>query len=178
MKLIALTGLPRCGKDTVAAWLIAHHSWTKLAFAGPLKAAAAILLNRTEDECNGVNFDREAVMPEWGFSMRWFLQVFGTECLRNQVAQDFWIKRMYIELGSWTPMAKIVITDCRFENEAALVRERGGHVIEIRRPGLVGSGHISDAGVRLTEDDYVILNDGTVDDLYEQTRRLAACWDV
>jgi len=178
MKLIALTGLPRSGKDTVAAWLIAHHGFTKMAFADPLKKAAAILLDRTEDEANGINFDREAIMPEWGFSMRWFLQRFGTECMRNQIDPDFWLKRMDLELLSWAgvqaAMAKIVITDCRFPNEAATVRNRGGKIVEIRRPGLVASDHVSDSMTFLEPDDYVIYNHGTLTELYGQADRLAS----
>lgn len=167
MKLVALTGLPRCGKDTFATRLMSDHGYAQHAFAAPLKQAAAILLGREVWEMNGEHgFDREAILPEWGFTTRWFLQVFGTECLRDQVRQDFWIQKMRLQLDAAERTGRnIVITDCRFTNEAQLVREMGGRVIEIRRPGCVASSHISDAGVKA---DMVVMNDRTVADLWAQ----------
>lgn len=95
VRLIGLTGLPRSGKDTFAAHLVENHHYVRRAFATPLKAAAAILLGREMWEMEGQHgFDRNAILPEWGFSTREFLQKFGTECLRNQIRQDFWIEHM------------------------------------------------------------------------------------
>ena len=169
--IIGLTGLPRAGKDTFAHRLVNVHGYTRIAFADPLKAAAAVLLARPEWQMHGHDgFDREAVLPEWGFSTRWFLQILGTECLRRQVSPDFWLDRMRLELRQRnTP--RVVITDCRFENEAALVRDLGGIVIEVRRLGTVGSGHVSDAGIT---PDAVIGNAGTIADLNRAVDRVAA----
>ena len=90
MKLIGLTGLPRSGKDTFAQRLVLTHMYARRAFATPLKAAAAILLGHEVWEMEGQGgFDRDAILPEWGFSTREFLQKFGTECLRNQIRKDF-----------------------------------------------------------------------------------------
>lgn len=193
MKLIALTGLPRTGKDTFANRLASNHGYVRMAFADPLKAAAAVLLNRPLGECHGLNgYDRESIMPEWGFSMRWFLQRFGTECMRNQIDPDFWIKRMALELdkqkgrSSGEPFVgieppeelKVVITDCRFENEAKMIRERGGMIVEIRRKGVNRKGdHVSDDGVTLTNDDLVVPNHGSLAELYSLIDNLAACYD-
>lgn len=169
IKLIAFTGLPRSGKDSAADWLILH-GYVRLRFADPLKEAAAILLGRTAAECNGDGgFDREAVMPEWGFSMRDFLQRFGTEAMRNNFGADFWTKHMRRRLDSLPPYHGVtraaVITDCRFQNETDMVREYGGIVVEIRRPGLVPSAHVSDNRV---EPDMTIDNDGTMPQFAEK----------
>ena len=170
MRLVALTGLPRSGKDTVAAFLAGHY-FNRLAFAEPLKQAAAILLGRPVGEMNGDNgFDREAVLPEWGFTTRDFLRRFGTEAMRNNFGEDFWLKHMRNRLTG--VHGKYVITDCRFPNEAALVRDLGGIVVEIVRPGCVKSNHASDAGAGLP--DVLIFNDGTLEDLRRQVDSLAA----
>lgn len=169
VRLIALSGLPRSGKDTLAQHLYARHNFLPCAFSDPLKGAAAILLDRPVSEMRGDNgFDREALLPEWGFSTRWFLQVLGTECMRDQVRPDFWIHRMRNRLAA--AHLPIVIPDCRFENEAALVRELGGTVVEIYREGCCGSGHPSDAGVK---PDQVIFNNGSIEALWERGDELA-----
>lgn len=147
MKLIALTGLPRSGKDTFATRLVERYGFVRRQFSDPLKEAAAILLDRPLSQMRGENgFDREDVLPEWGFSVRWFLQMLGTECMRDTIRRDFWVHRMRNYLVD--ALAPVVITDCRFDNEVALVHQFGGIVIEIVRPGLTASGHMSDRGVK------------------------------
>jgi hypothetical protein len=168
MRIVALTGLPRSGKDTAAEWFTLR-GYDRLSFADPLKRAAAILLDRPLEQMQGADgFDREAIMPEWGFSTRHFLQVFGTECLRQQVDANFWVKRARNHILN-RPCVPFIITDCRFENEAEMVRAHGGIVIEIRRPGIVGSGHVSDAGVAADE---VVFNDETVEILHDRIGRV------
>jgi hypothetical protein len=163
MKVVALAGLPRSGKDTAADWFVLR-GYTRLQFSGPLKEAAAVLLDRPLSHMYGEGYDREKIMPEWGFSVRWFLQRFGTECLREQIRPDFWLLRMARAIQRISP-APVVITDLRFENEAEMVRGAGGIIIELRRPGIVGSSHASDAGVR---PDCTIDNDGTLADLADR----------
>lgn len=171
MKIVAFTGLPRSGKDTAADYLVREHGFKRLAFAAPLKAAAALLLGREVWEMEGLHgFDREAILPEWGFSTRWFLQKLGTECLRDQIAPDFWIKRMERNLQ---PDGEYVITDVRFDNEAALVRAHGGTIIHIVRPGIKASGHISDSGVK---PHVTLANMGSVDELWTSVRQVIECF--
>ncbi len=168
MRLIAFTGLSRSGKDTAAGYLIENFGYEKRAFATLLKQAAAILLNRPLSEVEGHHgFDREAVMPEWGFSMRWFLQRFGTECMRDQISKDFWLKHMEASLDH---SGSYVITDCRFPNERDFIAMRGGTIVEIRRSTSTASEHVSDKGVHAH---YAISNDGTFEELYTKIRRFA-----
>lgn len=166
--IIGLTGLPRSGKDTAAEWFT-RRGYARRQFSAPLKEAAAILLQRPVSQMYGEHgFDREVVMPEWGFSVRWFLQRFGTECLRDQICTDFWIQRMTRDIDSIYP-ASVVITDLRFDNEAEFVRKRGGIIIDVRRPEITGSTHASDKGVTPDE---IVFNDETVDVLHERIGRV------
>jgi hypothetical protein len=172
MKLIALTGLPRSGKDTIASYLNARYGFSPMAFASPLKFAASVMLGMTPAQMEGINYDREQVMPEWGFSVRTFLRYLGTEVAR-QFDPDFWVKRVSMEIekmrlaqaqGQLPPqimnmnLEQLVFTDCRFENEATWVRSQGGMIVEVTRPGIVGSAHVSDAGLK--DPEYKIANDG------------------
>lgn len=150
MKIIGLTGLPRSGKNTAADYIMEHYGYGQTAFADPLKGAASILLSRPYGEVNGDDdFDREAILPEWGFSTRDFLQRFGTEAMRNNFGADFWVKHMRNILArcAATSMPGVVITDVRFPNEVDMIRGMGGWVVGVYRPGLVASSHVSDAGV-------------------------------
>jgi len=186
MKVIGLTGLPRSGKDTVGVYLADWHKFKRMSFAGPLKEAAAKLLNRPLCQMDGVNedgspFDREAVLPEWGFTTRHFLQWLGTEGMRR-FDQEFWVKHLEIRLGEHSRGIavpggfkypnSVVVTDVRFQNEVDMIRKYGGVIIEVRRPGTAKSGHASDQGVQLGSQDVVIENDGTLPQFYEKLHNL------
>jgi hypothetical protein len=66
----------------------------------------------------------------------------------------------------------IVCTDMRFPNEYAKIKEYGGQVWRIERPGNVGVPHISDTALDGYEFDATIYNDGTVRDLAEKVIRM------
>lgn len=175
MKLIGLAGAARSGKDTVAMYLWEHCDVYAVGYADALKAAAAVLLNRTEDQMNGFDsFDREAILPEWGFTTRDFLQKLGTECMRDVIRKDFWINRVKVEIEG---KSQVVVTDVRFENEADFIREQGGHIWHIYRPDPNGlnaeaQAHASEAGVAMVHGDRVIKNRGTLQDLEKQVIEL------
>jgi hypothetical protein len=166
MNLIAFSGLPRSGKDTAADWLC-MHGYTRMKFATPFKRAAAPLLGRTYEDIDGQNgFDRDAILPEWGFTTRDFLQRFGNEAMKGTFGEDFWVRHM---LHTIAGLDRVVITDCRFENEAKMIRSLGGIVVGIDRPGLTASAHASDAGVVV---DCVVTNDGTLPQFAEKIGKL------
>lgn len=171
MRLIAFTGLPRSGKDSAADWLALRYQYRVMRFSDPLKEAAAILLGRPVWQMQGGGgFDREAILPEWGFSTRYFLQRFGTEAIRDNFGADFWVKKMRHAIRGSND-SRIAISDCRFENEAAMVRELGGIVVQVWRPGVEGSSHASDAGVIA---DLMLFNDGTLLQLRDKVNSLIA----
>lgn len=99
------------------------------------------------------------------FEIRRLQQVYGTEVCRASFGQDIWVQlleRNVIASGA----RNIVVTDIRFDEEAAWVVARGGKVIEVVRDGVGASnGHASEKGVN---PDYIfatIENNGTIADL-------------
>ncbi len=101
------------------------------------------------------------------------MQVFGTEVGRSLLGDDVWVQALFNQLSRERP-EKVVITDCRFPNEIAAVRDAGGFPLWVSRPG-VGpvNSHVSDNA--LTEDDTVgtIQNDGDVVGLRERVAAIA-----
>lgn len=179
--LIGITGRAGAGKDTVADYLRTDYGFTPMAFADPLKAAASTLFNLPLEHF----YDRdlkEAICPEWGMSPRHMAQRLGTEAMRGTFGQDFWIKRWIMEYGNMPAWMDVVVTDVRFNNEAQAIRDMGGMVLHIRRPGdgcLDGAAaaHASEAGVTyISSYDKVLVNDGSIEDLYRKVDSLFA-WD-
>ena len=192
MKLIALCGAAGAGKDTVADMLPAR----KLAFADTLYAEVAaawgveqhVLRCRETKEtpqhtlsvsvCGDVDFKRFMLgrIPNWADrlkarSPRQILQWWGD--YRRAQDPDYFVNEarvrvmeMYSPSTHWD-VTEFVITDVRFPNEAAMVRQLGGQIWQIRRPGYEagGTGHASDTDGDEFAPDRVVTNGGSRDDL-------------
>lgn len=102
-------------------------------------------------------------------SPRQIMQWWGTE-YRRHTSPGYWLDKMRNHIARGFGMHQaglIVITDVRFADEAALVRELGGKLIQITRPG-TGDGagkHESETAGTEFAPDAVIHNSGTLQDL-------------
>ena len=130
---------------------------------------------------------------------RWILQNWGTEVCRKNFHDDIWIASLENKLRSSTD--DIVISDCRFPNEIAAIKKAGGRVVRVIRgpePEWYGAAvsrnrgpngnsswalsgrkleqlgiHASETSWVGTRFDAVIDNNTTLEDLYQQVKRLA-----
>ena len=181
MKLIALCGAAGAGKDTVADMLPAR----KLAFADTLYREVAEAfgvtvarlqmrdLKGTKQECfalenvRGPEFFLEFNGNEdWTapHSPRQILQWWGD--YRRAQDPDYFVTAARFDLLDG-PRGPAVITDVRFPNEAAMVRQLGGQIWQIKRPGYeAGStGHASDTDGSEFAPDLLVTNGGSLEDL-------------
>ncbi|MAI64810.1 MAG: deoxynucleotide monophosphate kinase [Alteromonas sp.] len=160
--IIGLTGKARSGKDTVAAHLQEaykfHHYW----FSKPMKDACRSMFGWGDEHLYGEL--KEEVDQRYGISPRVALQTLGTEWGRNTINSDLWILRAQKEIEQHE---NIVISDCRFDNEAAAVISSGGIVIEIVRQDINQvAAHSSESGISSSLINYQIENNGTLPELY------------
>ena len=182
MKLVALCGAAGAGKDTVADMLPAR----KLAFADALYREVAeawgvdqhVLRCRETKELEAPNLsvahckDMEFRTNCWRDfhnlprSPRQILQWWGD--YRRTQDPDYFVRRAEHEINiRWHLGEDTVLTDVRFPNEAALVRQLGGQLWQIRRPGYEagGTGHASDTAGDEFRPGVVLENFGSLDDL-------------
>jgi len=138
---------------------------------------------------------REQVDPWWAerlkkpeLTPRLVLQLWGTEVCRRSFHDDIWIASLESRLRN--SRDNIVISDCRFPNEINSIKQAGGKVVWVQR-GELPSWHIMAAkanrgdivaaeklkqlGIHASETawvgtdfDYIVDNNGTVDDLYKR----------
>lgn len=174
-RIVAITGYAGSGKSTVAAAL-QLNGYTLRKFAGPLKAMMRTLYKQAGLDQDAVQARIEGDMKEVpdallnGRTARQAMQWLGTAWGRELFGDDFWV-------GMWAAGLEAgrnyVVDDCRFENEAAMIRAKGGVIVRIDRPGV---GPIND---HVSENlpiapDIVINNDGTIRDLEQRLTRFAA----
>jgi hypothetical protein len=129
---------------------------------------------------------------------RWVLQYWGTEVCRRAFHDDIWIASLENKLRN--SKDDIVISDCRFPNEIKSIKDAGGIVVRVVRgeepewyEAAVSSNkgpdgnttwslskkkletlkiHASETAWVGTDFDYVLDNNGTIDDLFEQVKDL------
>lgn len=165
--LIGLTGRARSGKSTAAEHLVGTYLLEHYAFADPLRDGLMAIFNLDPSDFEG---DRKEQPLAWlDRSPRQLMQSMGTEWARNTVHPDVWVKLAEQNLDYMTKalgaVLGFVVSDVRFENEAELIRRRGGTIVHISRADAQAvNPHVSEAGVAGNKDDLLMLNNGTVEE--------------
>lgn len=187
MSLVGLMGKKRSGKDSFAATLVQERGFERFAFADPLKEAALALdpfigskwdgfwHGRDVDDVDDVPRLSDLVESEgWEAAKEWpevrrILQNFGVGI--RAIDEDFWLRTTLTRaLDARNPA---VITDVRFPNEADAIRENGGTLVRIFRPGLDSSdSHASETALDDYEPDVTVMNVGTLDELASIARSM------
>lgn len=172
-KLIGLwSPAPQSGKSTAAERMAAvlPDYPIRLAFADPLRSIIATTLRHI-----GVDRDvirervwmgvakEEPIPGAYGKSFVDFAMKIGTDLGRGWLSDTVWVDTYRTRAKVFLEDSAPVLTDdVRFRNEAAAVRELGGVLVGIRRPGATVSTARAPAEGHLTFDDmdHVIENDG------------------
>lgn len=176
--LIGLSGRARTGKDTLARFLAEDHGYVRIAFADALREAVLALdpivdpvplpgdlsprgPRRLSEVVEALGWEGA---KDYAPEVRRSLQRYGTAI--RAIDPDFWI---HVALEKIFHMsAPVVVTDVRLPNEAEKIRDYGGFLVRVTRPGFDEprpGEHESESAL----DDYpfgtYVRNIGTVEDL-------------
>ncbi len=169
--IIGLSGYARSGKDTVADML---PGFTKVAFADPLRALAydldpTVLVRETDyDSYQALVDDRGYDWVKDNTNARDFLVALG-KGMRKHIHPDIWVTLALTKVAALVDAGRnVVITDVRYPNEAQRIKELGGQVWRIVRPGVEAANEeelrtiqeIDDTGV-----DWYVQNEGELEEL-------------
>lgn len=165
-RIIGITGYAQHGKDSLADMLVEREGYVKVAFAAALKKMALVLnpwvptdqpvvgdTKATPFDYFGTEFVRLQALVEWGGmdfakqnpEVRRFLQVLGTEAVRDILGADSWLRALWNTMAV-DPEQRYVISDVRFPNEEEFVHIRcDGMVFRVRR--VTAEGEPFDNGI-------------------------------
>ena len=176
--LVAICGKAGAGKDTIGDHLVREYGFYQDSLAAPIKRLVEDVFVLDSDTVYDREL-REQPLEKWkGWTVRRLLQFIGTELFRKNIREDIWVRSLCYRIqGSGR---NCVVTDVRFPNEKEILEEEFGDeciIIKVVRPseqdGSVGiPGHESEAYD--LDSDYVLVNDGTVQDLKLKVDELMA----
>lgn len=167
--------------------------WGIKKFASKLKQIASLLTGIPAEKFEDQEFKKTYLGKEWVtitdhgsdtkyMTVREFLQKLGTDAVREGLHTETWVNALFadykvqgaISIGqtySAIDLPNWIITDCRFPNEAAAIRERNGLVIRVVRPGdNKGDLHPSEVAMDRYSFDYIIHNDGNLEVLLAKVK--------
>lgn len=194
--VIGVGGLLTAGKDAFADHLVDQHGFKKLGMSDTLAEA----LKRLDPwvPLQDINDGRVATLGTtewWKYSkllerfgyvelknnpeVRRLLQKLGTEVGRQLFGENFWVNIMIRNVLDALAggAAGVVFTGVRYPNELQII-SRLQHddifatSVWVRRPGLVAQGHTSETSVSEEAFEYVLDNDGSLQELDQKSDEL------
>lgn len=183
--IVGVSGYAGAGKDSVARVLVERQGMARYAFADAIKAVLADIdpfvteLGEWDDRLSeldrpdpaqpgGIDWERVKLSSE----VRRLLQSLGVAA-RAHIHPDVWVDAVMRRIDAAGGDA--VISDVRFPNEARAIKERGGIIWRVARPGVgPANAHESETALDRWPFDATIANNGTLDDLAAAVQALAA----
>lgn len=172
---IALIGRARTGKDTIAARLVQRCGYARVAFADPVRDMALAIdplitwaANDTEEDIRlseiVQNIGWESAKDDFP-EVRRLLQRIGEGVREHD--QDYWLNIARGKIATqYLRCAPVVVTDCRYLNEALALRKFGFTLIRVVRPGTeTANAHVSETDLDGLVTDATIGNNGSLDTL-------------
>jgi hypothetical protein len=161
-------------------WLEEQSEWEIKKWAGKLKEIASMLTGIPKHKFEDQEFKKTNLSSEWDcnppgkvgtiykqpLTVREFLQRLGTDALRYGLHENAWVnalmsdyKKIDYNDDEQPEYPNWIITDTRFPNEAQAIKNMGGVVIRIDRPGVIPiNDHPSEIGLDSWNFDYKIAN--------------------
>lgn len=160
--IVGIAGLKGAGKTELMTRIMRRVSGDviNLPFSGPLKEVAKRMGWDGKKNVKG----------------RLLLQLLGTECGRKCISEDVWVDLWQDQVGPRVRGGYIVFTDdVRFQNEVEVIREWGGMLIKVYRPGTkvrrkwwqvrARRAHLSEVPPDDDQFNFIFDNDGDIDDI-------------
>lgn len=171
-KIIGLVARSRSGKDTVADYIIDvcnslhklphSHSVVKRRLAGPIKDALQILYgfdtHHLETDLKDIKIEEFNCSPRDAM-------VQLTKTIMDLSGNDFFTKRLY---NSRSPSEITIIPDIRYTHDIDHVYKNDGITIKIVRYAKDMVHYNNENIIDNIITDYTIVNNGTLEELYEQ----------
>lgn len=180
-RVIAITGMKRSGKDTIADYLVTRHGYKKLSVSTPIKQICKIVFDFTDEQLE--TDSKDVVDERWCIAPRQAMQFIGTEVFQYKindlvnVGKELWLKKIITQIDQCNNANNnVVISDIRFHHEYNALKDLYKDdcvIIQICREKVrENDSHPSEQEWNTFPPDYIIHNDDTMTHLYDQIENL------
>lgn len=191
-KLLLVSGHANSGKDACCNYISKKYGYVKIAFADKIKRMLMHLYNFSYEQLWGDSDERGKIDPRYDKIVREFIQSFGdigrnlysntwvdyTVKIINQINNNYnfnYVNYHGISFDGESGPKPVIVPDGRYLNELEAIRNLNGIIIRIIRPNSKISGNVGNHSSEIDQDfipdsyfDELIINDGTLEDLYSK----------
>lgn len=183
--LLAFAGKMCTGKDTSAKiWMSRYYKYledinafysqtqirdyNRIAFADGIKDICKTAFGLSDYDVNDQH-GKKRLLLEYGKTVREMMQGIG-EGLRSAISKDIWVIHTLARINTilHTMPNHILVTDVRYPNELEALKARGFTMIKLVRDTGIRDNHPSERDLNDNLFDYVIDNNGTLEELEEK----------
>lgn len=165
-RIVAFFGYAGSGKSTAASVLV-DAGYRHTPFADTLKTML-LLMGLTQEQVYG-SLKEEPCDLLCGKTPRFAMQTLGTEWGRELIGDDVWVNAWAHSVEGY---GRVVVDDLRFPNEHAMLRSLDARIIRVVRRSVMPGTHESERHVGSMTSDAVVQNDGSLEDLEAEVRRV------
>lgn len=175
--LWGLGGYAMSGKDATADYLVSC-GWSKRYMSCALEQALLKvnpwIKTETDDSCLFERYEKLHARVGYDESKKNADVRAGLQCLgdvgRDLMDEDVWVDAAFSKVDKDRAAGfDVSCTGIRYPNELRAVKGRKGVLVWVDRPGYGPvNGHSSDNSLCSDDFDFVLLNDGTLEDLYKK----------
>ena len=195
MKIIALSGWKRSGKDTAAELLVKEYGYTAVSFAGVLKDMVAEEYGIPREWCDDPRY-KEAPLKDYPAIPKDPFTEAITGLLKAEINKGYWTPRAlcilkgsvnravsskfwtsraikHIQVGQKLDIDKYVITDLRYKSEVEDLHDSFGSrlsTIRINRFDTISTTDPSERNLDNYKFDYIVENKKTIEDFKQDLR--------
>lgn len=160
--IVGLGHVARCGKDEAAVALVAD-GWQRISFADPVRELTI---------ATNPSIARIVAIGGWDHAKAHPYVVRVMEDVGRTIRREFGPDALIDAALRKVTKPNVCVTDVRYSNEVARLREMDALLVKVERPG-VGPSRPSDRHLIGYQGwDTTLTNDSTIDDLHAQIRQL------
>ena len=171
--LLGITGKKRAGKTTAASYLERRYGFKEYHFSKPIKEGLMAMFGLTHDQV--YKGDRKEIIPGLGMSVRDLMTSLANDWGHDMVTPDIWLIPAKVQIMTHKELGTLLlISDVRRDNEAELIRDEDGIILDIRSRTTENNtpDHKIESGISPHLVDSTIYWSGDYDERIELYRRL------
>jgi hypothetical protein len=173
MDIVGVSGNAQSGKDTCADVLVEQYGFTKVSFADGVREFMVRLdpvlhFGGMETALLSEHITEGGTPEQWAWlkensDAREHMVAIGAGA-REIMGEDVWIRAALAKMER-APWTSFVLPDCRYANEARMIRGMGGEVWRIARPGVEPANDEEAHSLSEFNGDTAIFNGGSMGEL-------------